>query len=311
AGSFVIYIYDKQGPNGVITKPEYLGKWTAYARKAFPITVFTNPTSVGAIAPPSQSPSGPLPSNTSNTSRNPGPDVGLVVGLILGITVIVFTIVTAFLCIRYRRRHATMAFQRSKMMGVGTRSMTETRVGWDEERKSGFKDRMSTHSLDYNPPAPSEYSSGSFSATSPIARAMRERERRNNKLLRLSSSTITSGTHSTTTSTPSYISPLPRTRTDRQMLIEEKIQLLQSKMILLQSQRHTSIQSAGNTPRIRPLPLPPGSVSASSPPLPIAVSGIETEELERLERTVERLKQLHESNWALMLTDIAPEGLHD
>ncbi|KAK1224911.1 hypothetical protein PQX77_012151 [Marasmius sp. AFHP31] len=313
AGSFIIYIYDEQGRNKSIRNPTDIGKWTTNAKKAFHVIVSTNPTSAGAIVPPSTTEL--RSATTSNASSGPPPkpegDIGLIVGSILGVTLFIFTIVTALLCIRYRRRRATIAFQKSRMIGVDDRRGIESRFGSDIERKPAFNDDVPMPPLDHNPPATSEYSSGSFSATSPIARAMRERERSRNKLLRLSSSTITSSSHSTATSTPSYVPPPPRTRTDRQMLIEEKIQLLQSKMILLQSQCHTSIQFAPETPRIRPLPLPPGSLSTLSPLPPTVVSGMDTEELERLGRTVERLKQLHESDWALMLTNVAPEGLHD
>ncbi|KAG7087075.1 hypothetical protein E1B28_013057 [Marasmius oreades] len=288
------------------------------------LTVSVNPTSAGAISgtsptPPPVSASSPVGSSSPNQMpshekyEGKTPNVALIVGLTLGfatLLVIAGATILYFRC-RYRRMSDAMPipFQNNRMI-----------------RESDSESCASFEKCDSPPPIQTLYSvptSGSFSVTSPIAAATRERERRRNKFLRFSFTTINSSTNSRSTitsnsrTTDSSESPLPpvpaRPRTDRQMLIEQKIQLLQSKMIILQGRSKTTSQIY-----VRPLPpLPPASPGSPSrlPTTPIPLTPLPTsdekKELKRLTETVERTKQLHESDWALGLTDLAPEGLHD
>ncbi|KAL0566399.1 hypothetical protein V5O48_015614 [Marasmius crinis-equi] len=325
AGKFNIYIYksdksnDPKQSNGALE--------VVVSSEASAGTDHASNTSSATSGTQASSPTGSSDNAGSQTSQEKhNPNIGLIVGLTIGITLLLFIVAATFLFLRSRRRRHIIHFHNNRMMRPGMGSMSDG-------KKSNFVDALPALRFEHHSP-PTEYdsedgndpptirdvrsvaSSGSFSVTSPIARATRDRERKWNRLLRPSPSTTSySASDITTSSTPLHASP-SRARTDRQMLIEEKIQLLQSKIILLQSRHRTSLSSGRATPQIRPLPQPPGSavpqivvVGPSSPP---PLLGMEAqEELDHLGRRVERLKQLHESDWALMLTNVPPEGLHD
>ncbi|KAF8828510.1 hypothetical protein HHX47_DHR3000340 [Lentinula edodes] len=111
----------------------------------------------------------------------------------------------------------------------------------------------------------------SATSTSSIRRARdTERKTPSISLSNLSSSNGSTGTGSLF---PIPVLP-PRPRTDRQMSIEEEIQQLQARMLFLQGNGNTS---------------------------PIGLE--KEEELKKIYRKVETLKKLHESKWALGLTN--------
>jgi len=131
------------------------------------------------------------------------------------------------------------------------------------------------------PPIPAARSVASSEIPSSVSTSSSARRTRDRNTPRLSI-----GTLSTTTTGSGSLFPVPalppRTRTDRQMLIEEDIQRLQSRILFLQGDNV-------NTP---------------------AISRLEREqELLLTNARVERLKEVHESKWALGLTDEIPEGV--
>ncbi|KAF9258153.1 hypothetical protein L218DRAFT_1080578 [Marasmius fiardii PR-910] len=311
---------------GVFSKPDYPvqnGKIVAPPIQIMLFTVSVNPTSAGAVQssttsspeaiPTSTKPSVPDKAQGSLKSAN----TALIVGLTLGFATLIVIIAVTLFYFRYRRRRMADAmpipFQGNRMM-----------------READRESYLSYEKCDSPPPIQTIYSvpsDGSFSVTSPIAAAARDRERKRNKFLSLTTISSLSISRSTTTVTRNGhltdrtempLPPLPpRTRTDRQMMIEEKIQLLQSKMIMLQSQKQSGL-GLQRSPfgSIRPLPpLPPGSPGFTSflmTPKPLSpLSGDVQVELEGLKKTVERMKELHESDWALGLTNVTPEGLPD
>ncbi|KAK7019179.1 hypothetical protein VNI00_018173 [Paramarasmius palmivorus] len=252
-----------------------------------------------------------LNSETPPTASSKKPNVPLIVGSTLGSVGVILMVAAALLFFRYKRRNQTLAFERN-MITRNPQAALPPRLNTTHAMSDGGSDNSSSKNLTFNspmslrrysqlPPAPdvqSIASSGSFSLTSPIVARQRDAERNraardalNNFRLSMSTTTTNSrstssrlsskaGTSSSITSFPVPALP-PRTRTTRQMLIEEKIQLFQSKILLLQS-RKISTQTAEYDA-----------------------------EMDRLGQRVERLKQIHESDWALDLTNVAPEGLHD
>ncbi|KAI3619525.1 hypothetical protein WG66_000744 [Moniliophthora roreri] len=242
-----------------------------------------------------------IPSTSSSNNKN----VPLVVGFVLGSVGLIFLVAATLLWFRYRTRSQTMAFKRNMIRpyprSPSSRSNMDHSMleNGDEDSSTQdltFASPMSSRHASPLPPPPdiqSVASSGSFSITSPIV--ARQRDAARNKANDLSNFRLSMSTNSRSTSsafrsatgTRSSITSFPvpalpsRTRTNRQKLIEEKIQLHQSKILLLHSQKPN---------------MPPSEFA---------------EELGSTEQRVERLKQIHESDWALELTDVAPEGLHD
>ncbi|EEB92529.1 hypothetical protein MPER_08946 [Moniliophthora perniciosa FA553] len=286
------------------------------------VTVYVSPTSAGVSIPlstafigsssgSSQSASGAGSGETQSTSMSDQPgnmaykhqNVPLIVGFVLGSVGLIFLVAATVLWFRYRTRSRTLAFGRNMTQPLPRsprprlnidHSTLDSGSEGSSIRNLTFASPMSPRHASQLPPPPdiqSVASSGSFSITSPIVARQRDAARnRANDLsnFRLSTSTNSrstssaftrSGTRSSITSFPVPALP-PRTRTDRQMLIEEKIQLLQSKILLLHSRKSNMAPSEFD------------------------------EELKSTEQRVERLKQIHESDWALGLTNIAPEGLH-
>ncbi|KAJ4488928.1 hypothetical protein C8J55DRAFT_506563 [Lentinula edodes] len=239
-------------------------------------------------------------STKSNVEPTNSTDTAAIIGSIVGSVVLVFLIGVILLFLRYRTRRRTIEFSQTKMVRDYVPDMVEGST-WrisDSERdlidysseSASFpparrntlrpQDSVSNIHERYAPqilppiPAARPVSSSepdSATTTSSIRRA-RDTER---KTPSISLSNLSSSNGSTGTGTLFPIPVLPpRPRTDRQMSIEEEIQQLQARMLFLQGNGNTS---------------PIGSEKE--------------EELKKIYRKVETLKKLHESKWALGLTN--------
>lgn len=266
--------------------------------KASLVTVTITSSTSSATAPDdSTKMTTPAKSNVEPTN---GTDTAAIIGSIVGSVVLVFLIGVILLFLRYRTRRRTIEFSQTKMVRDYVPDMVEGST-WrisDSERdlidysseSASFpparrntlrpQDSVSNIHERYVPqilppiPAARPVSSSepdSATSTSSIRRARdTERKTPSISLSNLSSSNGSTGTGSLF---PIPVLP-PRPRTDRQMSIEEEIQQLQARMLFLQGNGNTS---------------------------PIGLE--KEEELKKIYRKVETLKKLHESKWALGLTN--------
>ncbi|KAJ3806853.1 hypothetical protein EV368DRAFT_67145 [Lentinula lateritia] len=257
----------------------------------------TSVTSSGSLA--SDDSTKMTTSAASNVPENRG-DTAAIIGSIVGSVVLLFLIGVILLFLRYRTRRRTIEFSQTKMVRDYVPDTVEGST-WhisDRERDSidyssesaSFpparrntlrpQDSVSNihdrHAPLILPPIPaarpvSSTVPDSVTSTSSVRRA-RDTER---KTPSISLSNLSSSNGSTGTG---FLFPIPvlppRPRTDRQMSIEEEIQQLQARMLFLQGNGNTS---------------PIGSEKE--------------EEMKKIYRKVETLKKLHESKWALGLTD--------
>ncbi|KIK53886.1 hypothetical protein GYMLUDRAFT_88324 [Collybiopsis luxurians FD-317 M1] len=300
------------------------------------ITVAPNPTSSGGPPPPTgtsaspnkkqgMEPGTPKSSSSSATSTNTtspttnatsssdasvassqnndkrNDHTALIIGAVTGGVGLVFIVGIVLLCLRYRTRRATSNFARSKMVRSytpevygGRRTILGSEKGSDPGydpsaasiRRGSLRPLDSVSNVHHYvapilPPIPvarSVIGSDISSTMSGSSSARRTRERNG---LRLSASTLSTSTSTSNGSLFPIPTLPPRTRTDRQMLIEQDIQKLQARMLILQGQSDISL-----------------------------ISRLEREEeLKQIHMKVDDLKTLHESRWALGLTDEVPMGL--
>jgi hypothetical protein len=247
-------------------------------------------------------------SAAQSTSRK---HAAIIIGAVVG-AIAFFTIVGAILLyLRYRTRRATTNFFQARMANPYPSERSSDRwtvVGSESEKEAKHpyspspiarantlrpQDSVSNiHGQRYTPPILPPIPTARFdvgrdvpSSVSSSSSARRARERNGP---RLSISTMTSSSY--VSGSLFSIPPLPpRTRTDRQMMIEEDIQRLQARMLLLLEGQGGEFQE--------------GRVLSPTSRLE------REEELKQIHVRVDRLKEIHESDWALGRTDNVPDGL--
>jgi len=241
-------------------------------------------------------PSTALPASDS-TAPQASDHTAAIIGGVVGSVALLFIIGATLLCLRYRTRRATSIFAQAKMVRYHDSDLLEGQrtasPGLEKDleyylspiKRNSLRPQDSVSNIYYIPPIlppiPAARSVASSEIPSSVSTSSSARRTRDRNTPRLSI-----GTLSTTTTGSGSLFPVPalppRTRTDRQMMIEEDIQRLQSRILFLQGDNV-------NTP---------------------AISRLEREqELLLTNARVERLKEVHESKWALGLTDEVPEGL--
>lgn len=271
-----------------------------------PITSSTTSTSTTKSSTPSPTGKTDMETNPPNSGDSSKATTFAIVGGIAGGVGVLLIIGAILLFLRYRARRRTSQFFRNKMAGsYGSedRWVDPTIVGLEKEQDispyySPIKskrasllpqDSVSNIALPRYvppilPPIPTARSITSSNGTSSASSSSSVRRMRDNNTPRLSITTL-SASASNASSGSGTLFPIPalppRTRTDRQMVIEEDIQRLQARMLML--------QGGGDMSPITRLE--------------------RQEELTQIYAKVEKLKKVHESKWALGLTDDIPEEL--
>jgi len=290
SGLFQVIAVDKQGKTFFSTEVTVLPNLTSSGSPSSTAATSTStdkgPNSVMMQMTPSTSP--------VVSSHTPA----IIGGVIAGVAVL-FIIGATLLCLRYRTRRDTSMFAQSKMLRlhdpvpVSSQWSASPMLEKDLEYypsstpmgKSALRPQDSVSNIYFLPPvlppipaARSGTSSDDFTPISTPSSLQRTRDRNTPRLSVTTQSTSTSGSGS--------LFPVPslppRTRTERQMIIEEDIQRHQARILFLQ----------GDSGEVSP------------------ISRLEREqELVQTNARVELLKRVHESYWALGLTDDVPEEL--
>ncbi|KAF5379254.1 hypothetical protein D9757_010687 [Collybiopsis confluens] len=284
----------KSGPDdtGTNNSPSTtLSVLTAFTATSF--TIPNPPTSSSVSASDS-------PQTASGASTRPN-RTAAIVGAVLGSVAFFFILGAILLWFRYRTRRATSNFVQARMTRDYNRNLDEVGAEWSipssekekstlgqdyslpPTRRSSLRPIDSVSNIGLNtfsilPPVPVARSLAGTNASG-SSNSSSVRRTRDKNALRLSISTMSASTGTSGSIFPVPALP-PRTRTDRQMMIEEDIQRLQARMLFLQGRGDGS-----------------------------PISHLEREEeLKQIHAKVDRLKAVHESRWALGLTDEVPDG---
>ncbi|KAF5378012.1 hypothetical protein D9757_009850 [Collybiopsis confluens] len=271
------------------------------------LTVITEGSGAIPTAPLPISPTLSSPTLSSDSSSDSGASskpnqTAAIVGGVVGSVAFFFILGAILLCFRYRTRRATSNFVQARMTRDYNRNLDEVGAEWpipssEKEkftlgqdyslpptRRSSLRPIDSVSNIGLNtfsilPPVPVARSLAGTDASG-STNSSSVRRTRDKNALRLSISTMSASTATSGSLFPVPTLP-PRTRTDRQMMIEEDIQRLQARMLFLQGRGDGS-----------------------------PISHLEREEeLKQIHAKVDRLKAVHESRWALGLTDEVPDGL--
>ncbi|KAJ3983751.1 hypothetical protein F5890DRAFT_1521025 [Lentinula detonsa] len=248
-------------------------------------------------------PSAPNSDKSTTTDDRLTKNTTAIIGGVVGAIGLAFVLGVTLLCFRYRTRRRTAQFVQTKIARDFIISNTmedqwdfpEKEKGADQYPSAFFpptrrgtlrpQDSVSNiqerHAPSILPPIPAARHFASSMLPSSVSSTSSTRRARDRKTSSLSLSTQSFSDNSAASGSQFSIPVLPpRTRTDRQMLIEEDIQQLQARMLFLQ----------GNGARSSTVKLE------------------NEEELKQIDRKVELLKKVHESDWAMGLTDETPVG---
>jgi len=307
-GLFAVVAFDAENKEPITTTEVTVVSSTSPSTAQRSSTSASTSTSHSATSTLMPSPSGDanMMASTPKSEGSSKTTTFAIIGGIAGGVGVLFIIGAILLFLRYRARRRTSQFFRNKMVGgYGSEgrwtgpTIVELEKEQDLEpyyspiksKRGSILPQDSVSNIDLPryippilPPIPTARSITSSNGTSSASSSSSVRRIRDNNTPRLSITTL-SASASNASSGSGSLFPIPalpaRTRTDRQMVIEEDIQRLQARMLMLQGG---------------------GDMS----PITRLERG---EELTQIYAKVEKLKKVHESKWALGLTDIIPEEL--
>ncbi|KAJ3996072.1 hypothetical protein F5050DRAFT_1712377 [Lentinula boryana] len=247
-------------------------------------------------------PSAPNNDKSTTTDDRLTKNTTAIIGGVVGVIGLAFVLGVTLLCFRYRTRRRTEQFVQTKIgrdfipnSMEDQWDLAEKEKGADQYPSAFFpptrrgtlrpQDSVSNiherHVPSILPPIPAARHFAGSMVPSSVSSTSSTRRARDRKTPSLSLSTQSFSDSSAASSSLFPIPVLPpRTRTDRQMMIEEDIQQLQARMLFLQ----------GN-----------GAISST-------VELENEEQLRQIDKKVELLKKAHESDWAMGSTDETPVG---